>query len=692
MKGKAISMRFAGRIFLSAFIFLSISHMVRAQVTPPKSVPHKMTHADTLKMRANMRRIVIMSSKRLHSQQMPDSVVYQSFAGNVKLKQGKTFFDADSAVINSVTNIVEAFGHVFINDEGKTKINSDYLRYNGAERKAFLRDHVILKDATSILHTPELSYDLGSKTGIYEKTGHLINGKTILDSKGGIYYGESHDATFTGDVRLRDPQYTIDTDTLLYNSESKIATFTVPTVIKVGKQQKVLTTDGYYNLMNKTAYFGKRPTLIDSASTLIADEVAMDDANGFGDARGRVVYKDTAQNMALVSGHLRTNRAVGALEATELPVAILEQEKGNSDSLYITGDTLFSGRLSARFDNADDGKLHLNDFYLPERKADSNGVIRPSIQVKDSIITIVKPLHNRPITTDSLAGATETNNMVAFKSLGAPTKDTSSLRSPLAQDSVSIIKYPVVRPAKSVPKNTVNIVKQKRKKDSPKKQEEDNKKNENNSDRYIEAYAHVRIFSDSMQAVGDSMFYSFKDSIFRLFKNPVVWTQSNQLFGDTIYLFTQNRKPKRLYVYENAVAINRADTFPTHNFFNQVKGRTLNVMFTNGAIDSIHAKGSTESIYYITDAMNKYTGVNQCTSDVLDMFFINKKPMRIKPISDVSGTVYPIQQSDPNDMRVRGFKILEYRRPKTKYELFQPYVIPVPPNPTGRQKGSAKID
>src|SRR6185436_17718540 len=42
------------------------------------------------------------------------------------------------------------------------------------------------------------------------------------------------------------------------------------------------------------------------------------------------------------------------------------------------------------------------------------------------------------------------------------------------------------------------------------------------TDRYFEAFYHVRIFSDSVQAVADSMFYSFKDSVFRLYKNPVV--------------------------------------------------------------------------------------------------------------------------------------------------------------------------
>ena len=40
--------------------------------------------------------------------------------------------------------------------------------------------------------------------------------------------------------------------------------------------------------------------------------------------------------------------------------------------------------------------------------------------------------------------------------------------------------------------------------------------NKDSTNRYFEAYRHVRIFSDSLQAVSDSLFYSFKDSTFRL--------------------------------------------------------------------------------------------------------------------------------------------------------------------------------
>ena len=73
------------------------------------------------------------------------------------------------------------------------------------------------------------------------------------------------------------------------------------------------------------------------------------------------------------------------------------------------------------------------------------------------------------------------------------------------------------------------------------------------TDRYFQAFYHVRVFSDSVQAVSDSMFYSFKDSVFRLYKDPVVWSKENQVTGDTILLFTKNKKADRFKVFENSL-------------------------------------------------------------------------------------------------------------------------------------------
>jgi hypothetical protein len=85
--------------------------------------------------------------------------------------------------------------------------------------------------------------------------------------------------------------------------------------------------------------------------------------------------------------------------------------------------------------------------------------------------------------------------------------------------------------------------------------------NRNDSaDRYFQAYHHVRIYSDSMQAVADSMIYLGRDSVFRLFTEPVMWTGNSQVTGDTIYLLPK-QKPQEVQVFENGIAVeNRAPT------------------------------------------------------------------------------------------------------------------------------------
>lgn len=192
-------------------------------------------------------------------------------------------------------------------------------------------------------------------------------------------------------------------------------------------------------------------------------------------------------------------------------------------------------------------------------------------------------------------------------------------------------------------------------------------KKDTSADRFFEAYFNVRIYTDSMQAAGDSLFYSLEDSTFRLFKDPVVWTDNNQLTGDTIYLFTQNKKAERLYVFENAMALSHV----SGDYFNQVKGTTINGYFTEGNINNLKAKGNAESVYYAIDDNNAYIGVNKSEADVIDMYFENKKPQRVVFRNDLKGTTYPMRQVDHIELRLRGFKWLEQRRPKSREEFLK---------------------
>ena len=193
------------------------------------------------------------------------------------------------------------------------------------------------------------------------------------------------------------------------------------------------------------------------------------------------------------------------------------------------------------------------------------------------------------------------------------------------------------------------------------------KVNEKDStNRYFEAYRNVRIFSDSLQAVADSMFYSFKDSIFRLYQDPVIWAKESQITGDTVLVFTKNKKADRLKVFENSFLVNRMEP----EVYNQVKSSRMDGYFKDGSIDSVRANGFAECIYYIQDDDSAYTGVNESKSDIIDIYFSNQALQKIVFRSTVTGTIWPIKQKQPDEMRLQNFRWLDERRPKTKYELF----------------------
>ena len=187
------------------------------------------------------------------------------------------------------------------------------------------------------------------------------------------------------------------------------------------------------------------------------------------------------------------------------------------------------------------------------------------------------------------------------------------------------------------------------------------------TNRYFEAYSHVRIFSDSLQSVCDSLFYSFKDSIFRLYKDPVVWAQNSQITGDTILLFTKNKKADKVEAFENSFLVNRVEK----DVYNQIKSSRMDGWFIDGNIDSVRAKAYAECIYYIQDEDSAYTGINQSQCDIIDIYFENKALEKVVFRSQVTGTIWPINQKSPQEMQLQNFRWLEERRPKTKFEMFE---------------------
>jgi lipopolysaccharide export system protein LptA len=485
-----------------------------------------------------------------------DSVAIQSLFGHVKLQSDKTFFYTDSLAMNHKDNFIEAFGKVHINDKDSTDIYSDYMKYFVDTKNIIFQKNVILKSGKGTLTTDELHYDMNMHIGNYYNNGKVVSQSTTVTSKEGTYYADTKDVYFKKDVKLKDPAYELSADSLLYNSERQMATFITDTYIIDSTGRTIKTREGFYDLKNHRAQFGKRPTITDKGETITADDVQFDDSSGISTARGNAVFRDTVQNLTLISNLMIANKKKNTFLATQKPLIILKQDV---DSIYITGDTVYSAGIP------------------------------------DSVLK----------TPDSVQG------------------------------------MPILRTAKNP---------------------------DDSSLRYLQVYHHVRIFSDSLQAVADSVYYSGLDSIFRLFINPVAWAGGYQVTGDTMFLYTKNKKPDRLYVFENSLVVGKSNT----NMYNQVKGNTLNGYFKGGVIDYMRSKGSAEAVYYIKDDSMALVGVNRVNkADVIDLIFLNKQLNKVVLRQDADGVMYPIKKVNIDEMKLRNFKWLDDRRPKTKSELFE---------------------
>ncbi len=185
--------------------------------------------------------------------------------------------------------------------------------------------------------------------------------------------------------------------------------------------------------------------------------------------------------------------------------------------------------------------------------------------------------------------------------------------------------------------------------------------------RFFQAYRQVRIFTDSLQAVCDSMYYSYEDSVFRLFQEPIIWSRGSQITGDTIILRTKNKKAEKLDVFENSMLVQRLDK----EVYNQVKSIRMAAFLTNGSMDSLQARSYAECIYFIQDDDSAYTGINESSADRMDIYFQSGGLDRVVFRSEVTGTVWPMREKNPANMRLPGFRWLEGQRPVSRMSILR---------------------
>ena len=270
----------------------------------------------------------------------------QILVGDVVFRHDSMYMYCDSALFYELSNSLDAYGNVRMNQGDTLLLYGDRLHYNGDEMLAKIRENVVMIDNEMTLTTDSLNYDRTINLGYYFNWGTVEDTLNVLTSEWGEYDTQTNDAIFNYEVTLTNPNFVLTSDTLLYNTRTQVATIVGPSNID-SDSNNIYSTLGRYYTADEHAELLNRSVLTSGEKRVVGDSLYYDRNAGYGEVFDNVVMDDYANKMRLTGDYVYYDEHADSAYATQRAVAI---DYSQGDSMYVHGDTL---RLLTRFPDTD---------------------------------------------------------------------------------------------------------------------------------------------------------------------------------------------------------------------------------------------------------------------------------------------------------------------------------------------------
>ncbi len=537
-------------------------------------------------------------------------------SGNVELQQDSVLMYCDTA-FKQGNNII-AYGNVAIQQNDSLKVFSDSLVYRGETKIADLFGNVVMESNNKQLFTSYLNYELDPKIARYVTGALITQGDTKLVSKRGTFFVQTDEMFFKDSITVYDSTFTLRADTLLYNSETQVVTFLGPTLINQDSNL-IYCEEGFYDMDTKLAEFTKNAQYVKGEQKATAEMITYD-------------------------GSMKEIRLEG-------------------DAKFVENDKLATADVIRYDEGTEDIFLEGNAFFR-----DSTQVVKTTEDIKYNSATESFKTSGRSQVVDDkqilVANALDFDDETGLglaegDVFWQDTVENISINAEVAKynKASGYIKATGGRPLLTIINSDTLFLAS----DTLISAQD----GEVDSTRLLEAFEDVRIYKKGLQAVADSMAFITKDSLFKLFKDPVLWSDTSQFKGDSIFIQMKGGGIDRIYLHNNAFIV----TTPDLKFFNQIKGKNIIAYFVNNQLDRVKVTGNAEAIYYALDEEEAYIGATKTICSEMLIYFKAENVDRIKFFKQPSSEITPMKQLLDDQPKLDGFSWDFIIRPKSVEDL-----------------------
>lgn len=264
---------------------------------------------------------------------------------NVSFKYQGNIMYCDSAHYFQRFKTVKAYGHVHINKKDTLNLFCDSMLYDGRTKKAILWGNVRARDNEYKLTTDTLHYDAGASQAAYHYGGKVesITSKEVLTSKIGYFYPNSKNFFFSKKVVYKGSDLKMTTDTLQYLYGKRTAYFYGPTFIE-SKDAEMFCHSGWYNTKTEEGSLQKEAWLKHDKEYFEGDTLIYRPALKEYIGKGHVYFRDTTQDISFRGDYAFSSDSMNYSFVTGHAIATKFMDK---DTMHIHADTLYNMKMDS---------------------------------------------------------------------------------------------------------------------------------------------------------------------------------------------------------------------------------------------------------------------------------------------------------------------------------------------------------